>query len=329
MAAAFQSFSPTYAQGIGLSSVVKINGLQREVPTNSTAVGTVTGVVGTVINNGIVMDSNGNLWDLPASVTIPLSGTLSLTVTAEVAGNITALIGGINIINTPQLGWQSFINTAAASVGNPVETDAQLKVRQTQSTSIAAVGIKTSLYSNIANLPGVSRLFIYENDTDVTDGNGVAANSFDCIVEGGDVQSIVNAIGLLKPPGIKTDGGTSGTYTDVYGLPSTIHFDELTQVPICFAITIKALPGYVSTTATAAMDALAAFVNGLAIGEDVYASQAAAVASLGGIPGIGQSFYIVHFYLDITAVPVASSNITIAFNAAATADVADMTWTVT
>src|SRR5688572_6254967 len=39
--ATFNAFSPTYAQGIGLSSVVKINGIRRRASSFSTAVGTV------------------------------------------------------------------------------------------------------------------------------------------------------------------------------------------------------------------------------------------------------------------------------------------------
>jgi len=62
----FQSFSPTYAQGVNLSSLVKINGLTRLVATNSTAVGNVVGVAGTVIANGSVADTAGNIWNLPA-----------------------------------------------------------------------------------------------------------------------------------------------------------------------------------------------------------------------------------------------------------------------
>jgi len=52
--AVYNSFSPSTAQGIGLSSMVKINGLTRRVPSNSTAPMLIVGVTGTVIANGIV-----------------------------------------------------------------------------------------------------------------------------------------------------------------------------------------------------------------------------------------------------------------------------------
>src|SRR5579862_2461754 len=89
--AAYNSFSPTFAQGDGLSSVVKINGIRRAIASNSTATGNVVGVAGTTIVDGVVKDENGNLWDLPPSVTIPGGGSIAVTVTAEQLGNIVAL----------------------------------------------------------------------------------------------------------------------------------------------------------------------------------------------------------------------------------------------
>src|SRR4051794_209612 len=50
----YNSFRPGFAQGGGLSSVVKINGLKRLVPSNSSVVLTLIGQAGTIITNGFV-----------------------------------------------------------------------------------------------------------------------------------------------------------------------------------------------------------------------------------------------------------------------------------
>ena len=81
--AVFQSFSPTYSQGTQLSSLVKINGLDRLDSSRSTVDLTIGGDIGTVILNGVVKDVNGNKWDLPATVTIPGSGLFSSWATPE------------------------------------------------------------------------------------------------------------------------------------------------------------------------------------------------------------------------------------------------------
>ena len=323
----FQSFSPSYAQGTDLSSLVKINGLKRLTPTNSQAVGNVGGTAGTEVLNGVVKDVNGHMWGLPSSVTIGISGTTSVTVVAQSPGAVSASIGQINTIYNPQSGWQTFTNTAAATVGNPLELDGALRSRQTKSVALPASAIIDSIAANVANVPGVGRSYIYENATGSTDGNGVPAHSISPIVDGGSVSLVGQAIALVKPPGIQTYGTTSYVSTDPLGLPVTINFFELTEVPIYYAVTLKALTGYVSSTGVALINALAAFTAALQIGEDVYTSQASAVASLGG--ALGATFYIVTFDLGIAPSPSGTSNIVIAFNAATSCVAANIQLTVT
>lgn len=326
--AVFQAFSPTYAQGAGLSALVKLNGLLRSIPTNSTALGTVIGVAGTVITNGVVQDANSNLWNLPSTVTIPVGGLITVTVTARDQGAVIAPLGTINKIYNPQLGWQSFTSTADAVPGMPIETDAALRSRQTVSTALPALGIRDSIFAAIGNVVGVTRFTVYENDTGTTDANGIPAHTISAVVQGGTAAEIGAAIGGKKPPGIQTYGSTPVVVYDAYGLPVTVNYFPLDSVPIYFAVTIKALPGYVSTTGAALQQALAAFVGALEIGDDVYAAQAQAAASLINSP-LGQTFYITSFTLGITPAPAGTANLAIAFNAAATCSVADIVLTVT
>ena len=326
--AVFQSFSPDYSQGTWLSSLVKLNGIVRNIATNSTAQGNVVGVVGTIVTNGVVQDVSGNKWNLPVSVTIPISGSINVTVTAQALGNIQAVTGSINKIFNPQLGWQSFTSTTDATPGAAVETDTALRARQTISTATPALTILEAITAAVGNVTGVIRLLSYQNDTSTTDGNGIPAHSISVVVEGGTSSDIATAIDSRKAPGVQTYGTTSFVVYDMYGLPTTINYFILALVPIYFAITIKALPGYVSTTGVAIQDTLAAFINALAIGEDVYTSQAEAAASLIGL-AVGQTFYITAFTLGIAPAPGGTSNITIAFNAAATGLAANVVLTVT
>ena len=115
----YNSFSPTYAQGAKLSSLVKINGLNRNSSSASTAVGSVQGIAGTVINNGVVSDINGYQWTLPTTVTIPSAGKIECTVTCATQGSIQAPAGTINRIFNPQSGWQSFVNISSATSLTP------------------------------------------------------------------------------------------------------------------------------------------------------------------------------------------------------------------
>lgn len=278
----FNGYSPAYAQGAALSSQVKINGLRRESSSNSSAVLTIGGTVGTIITNGVVQDTNQNLWNLPASVTIPISGLIQVTATAQNTGAITAIAGAISTIYNPQPGWQSATNAAAATPGDPVETDAELRQRQVASTSLPAQTPLQAIIANVAQTPGIGRYAIYENPGSTTDGNGLPAHSIAVVAEGGNIASIAQTIEAKKSPGTGTYGTTSQTVTDPAGVPITINFFEMTEVGILVQATIVPLTGYVATTGTAIINAIVAYLSGFAVGQDSLLGKLFGPANLSG-----------------------------------------------
>lgn len=268
--AIYNQFAPSTAQGAGLSSVVKVNGITRLVASASTAVGTVVGQAGALITNGVVKDANGNLWNLPASVTIPPAGQITVTVTAQQVGAITAPAGTINSIATPALGWQSFTSTSDATPGAPVESDSALRQRQAASTAIAAISPLGALLGALENISGVTAVKIYENTASAADSNGVPAKSLCIVIAGGNVATIAQTIGQKKTPGAGTYGTTAQSYLDpVTGIPSTINFFVLATTDLKVKVTGSALTGYTSATGTAIQTAIAAYINSHGIGETV------------------------------------------------------------
>lgn len=313
---AFNSMSPSYSQGAQLSALVKLNGIRRNVASHSTAVGIVVGQAGTTITNGVVKDANGNMWNLPASVVIPVGGSVTVTVTAQNAGSLAAPAGTISTIYNPQYGWQSFVSTSDATPGAPVEADPTLRARRENSVAMPGLTIKQAISAAVGNVTGVTRHFVHENDTDAADTDGVPAHNISVIVEGGSAPAIAAAIASRKIPGGPTYGTTTQTVYDSSGVPATINYFTLAYTDIYFQLAIKALPGYLSSTGQAIVTALVDFVNALGIGEDVYYSQSQAVAALISV-GMGQTFYIQNFYLGTTAFPSGTSNVAIPFNKAA------------
>lgn len=268
--AAYAQFSPATATAAGLSSVVKTNGITRLVPTNSTAVGNVVGQAGTVIYNGVVTDTSGNSWALPATVTIPTGGSVSVTVTAQTPGAIVAPAGTIDTIATPARGWQSFTSTADATPGAPTESDATLRKRQAVSTSLPALTPLGALLGALENLVGVTRVKLYDNDTSADDANGVPAHSICAVVEGGNITDIVTTIGQKKTPGGGTYGTTSGMYADpVTGIAYTIKYYVLALTAIKVRVTGTALTGYTTANATDIQNAISAYIDSHNIGESV------------------------------------------------------------
>lgn len=319
--AVYQNQSPVTAQGTGLSSLVKLNGLARNTSGYSTCVGTVVGTAFDTITNGVVVDTNRNLWNLPASVTIPVGGSISVTITAQNAGAIQAAIGGITKISNPQLGWNSFTNTSAATVGAAIESDTALKGRQAISTALPALTIIEGLIASVANISGVTRVFAYANSTNSTDANDVPSHNVVLVVQGGSVADIGNAMSLKLMPGVPTYGTTSISLYDAMGQLTTYNYFVLGQTQIFFAFTVTPLANFVSSTEQAIANALTSFINSLNIGEDVYATQALGVASLAGSV-LAQTFSIniATFFLGAAASPTVAADIAVAFNYAAYCD---------
>lgn len=321
-AAVYSSFSPTTAQGAGLSRVVKINGIARQVATYSTVVVTIVGQSGTVISNGVVQDTLLQKWDLPATVTIPGSGTVDVAATAQDIGAIAAAIGTVTTIFTPTNGWQTVTNSAAATEGNPVEADSALRIRQTLSTANPSLTVFEGTMGAVENVSGVSAARGYENDTDSTDANGIPAHSIEVVAEGGNATEIAQAIADHKTPGTGTAGSTATVVTDSGGMPLTIRFQRPTAAPISVQITLTAFASYSTDYNDLITAAVAAAVNALGIGNDVFITKLLLSAYLSGVAG--DSYDITIFKIARDANPFGLVNIDIDFDELPTCDAADV-----
>jgi uncharacterized phage protein gp47/JayE len=324
----YNSFSPATGQGAALSSNVKINGIAREVPTYSTVDLTITGQAYRVINNGVAVDVNNIRWALPAVVTIPSGGSITVTATCQQIGAVSAPSGTVTGIATPTLGWQAVTNASAAVPGAPVESDAALRYRQSISTAIPSLTVMDGIVGAVAGVAGVTRYAAIENDTGSTDANGIPAHSISMIVEGGDSTTIAKAIAAKKPPGTPTFGTTSETVIDTYGNVIPVNFYRPTEVPIGAAITVKALPGYNSDIGAQIVAAVAAYINALKIGDDVILTRLYLPANLSGSAN-SLTFEITSLAIAATPTTPTSADVVIAFNEVASCAASDITLTVT
>lgn len=264
--ASYNARSPLTAQGNGLSSVVKINGIGREVATSSQVDLRIVGQAGTTITNGKASDENGNQWALPASVTIPPAGEITVTATCTKLGDVSAAIGAINTIATPTRGWQSVTNPSVATAGAPVETDAALRQKQKISVALPSRTVFEGIKGAVANVAGVTRSEGYENDTSFTDADGLPPHTIAMVVEGGDAMTIAQVIAAKKGPGAGTYGDTAETVLDVYGRPIIIRFFRPTDVAISASIGLRALSGYNSSIGASIQQAVSDYINSVRIG---------------------------------------------------------------
>ena len=279
-AATFNRFSPSTAEGDALRRQIKINGIKANPGTHSTVDVVIVGDEGTVITNGKVRDGADNLWSLPETVTIPSSGQITVTATADDDGPIEAAAGAVSRIATPTDGWISVSNPNVAVPGKEAQSDAELRILQTNSTAQPSQSILQGIQGELLSLDGVTRLRMYENDTSETDDNGIPSHSISAVVEGGDSNAIAEVIRRRKTAGTGTYGTTSIVLTDSAMMPITIKFFRPTTVSVKVKVTIDPLVGYASTYAEELKQQVCDYINSLGIGSTLYLSKLYVPANL-------------------------------------------------
>ena len=269
----FSTLSPSYATGVALDNQVKLNGIARLIPTNSTADVVLIGQTGQPVNNGIVSDGV-NQYSIP-NIIFPLSGTITVLATALKSGAISSPANSITQIITPTLGWQSVNNPSASILGAPVETDAELRLRQTKSTSLSALSPVEVLIAAIANISGIQLSAVYNNPTNSIDTTGsisgavgLTQHSIAIVTLGGDPLLIASAIAGTKNPGTGTFGSISEVVS-VGNTSETIYFSQAIQEIVTATITIKTKTNYNSTYGTVCIQNFVDYINNLQIGQGI------------------------------------------------------------
>lgn len=256
-----------------LDGLCSINGIERKPSTYSTVSVVLTGTPYTVINNGVVQSVSGDMWNLPSQVVIGGDGTVMVTATSQDKGAITALPNSINIIVTPTYGWTTVNNPNQASVGQAVETNAQLKARRRIAVSTPANTTLESLSAGIDNLLGVTDFIVLENDSKVTDDRGLPGNSICAVVEGGTTEDIAKTLAKLKNMGVLTYGDITTGVVNEYGSPLNISFFRPEYVPVYITVNITARNGYTSVVGNNIKQAMVNYLGELYIGDSLYNSQ--------------------------------------------------------
>lgn len=311
----YNNRAPNFAIGAALDSLIKINGLTRKPATFSTCNVTLTGVAGTVITNGVVRDINGISWVLPGLVTIGVGGTVTVTATCSVIGTVNAIIGQITFILTPTAGWTSVNNLTPASVGQPIESDAQLRARQADSTEAPSITILAGTVAAIARTLNVTRYNVLENNTSVPDSFGNPPHSITSVIEGGADADVAQAIYLNRGIGAFTNGTTTVVVTDPNtGITMPISFSRPLALDIHVELGIHSLSSsFTSSTVDTIRTLILNYLNNLQIGEDITISALYAVAML-ATPNIVNPTFTIRTLLAGIGSATGPTDIPVAFN---------------
>lgn len=237
--------------------------------------------------------------DLYSDFTLTVESKLEITLlgtpvvfTALENGAYELPANSLTRIDSSILGWDEVNNLVPGDIGRSVETDEELRERHANSVRVTGAATAQAIRSRIlAEVEGVTFVAVYENRTNVIDGNGLPSHSFETVVVGGSNQSVANKLFELKPAGIETYGNTSVQVYDENGDLQNCRFSRGVNKYAWIRVTINQLDleeALVPEYETSIKEAVLAYGNSIDIGKDIivqrfYGPIYSSTAGLGGI----------------------------------------------
>lgn len=169
---------------------------------------------------------------------------VTLPIQCLTAGEIPAYAGTITVIVTPIVGVNTVSNLEDITPGNNIESDPTLRARRYVSVAFPGSTNADAIRSKVANITGVTNVFVDNNVTLVTNANGTPGKAFQVVVLGGANQAIADTIFGAMPAGIQAYGTTNVTIIDASGNPQNIGFTRPTAIPIYVIARLTSLPDY-------------------------------------------------------------------------------------
>jgi uncharacterized phage protein gp47/JayE len=249
------------------------------------------------------------------------TGNVDILAQATVTGPLAAVSGDVTVIVTPVGGVTNpggVVNVFDATVGTDIESDEDYRVRREEELAGSGGGTAAAIAALIRKIPGVIAVHVFENKTDLTDGNGLPPHSVEALVEGGADQDIINLLGEEVVSGIATYSGgntVTGTFVDSEGFSETVVFSRPTLVNIYVDVTLK----YDNTNSgvnyagdAAVKSAIAAAGELYTVDLDVFATKvAAAVLGVGGVLDVPRSGSLGGVLISTSPSPTADTTISI------------------
>lgn len=332
MEAVYAAFTPDGATAASLVNLSALTGTRPQPATFSTVAVNLTGTPSQLIPAATFsVVGTGQKFTMDADVTLDGSGNATgVACTAVNSGPVIAAAGTLTVIETARAGLSSVTNPADAALGVLADTDATLRVRrenELRSTGNAATEAVRAAVLAVDTVDNpVTSCTVFQNDTDVTDVNGVPPHAVNALVLGGADADVAQAVFASKGAGIRAYGGTVVSVTDSQSVTHSIGFDRPSELDIY--IVINAVVdntvwnvGQIATIQSAVQAAVVAYGDAsLVIGKDVVSSAIGAQAfKVAGMLDAGTPF------LGLAPSPVSASPISVSTRQLAKLDTSRVT----
>ncbi|HEV2540185.1 MAG TPA: baseplate J/gp47 family protein [Frateuria sp.] len=311
--------NPDTADGRFQDAIGRIYFINRIAASGTLVTGTCTGLAGTVIPVGsIVQDANGYQYASLSAATIPAGGSIAVPFQCLTTGPIACPIGALNSIYRAVTGWESVSNPTAGTPGVNEESRSDFEFRRQNSVAANAVNSTQAVYAAVLAVPNVVDAYVIDNSTNAAVNTGstnypVAANSIYVAVAGGDPAAIAKAIWSKKSLGCSYNGNTTYTYTDesqgITPYPTyAVKWEVPASINVYIAVNLVNNPALPSNVTQLIQNAVLAAFNGqdggtrARIGATLYAGRYFA-----GISGVDPHVQILSVTIGSTASPTTSS----------------------
>ena len=177
-----------------------------------------------------------------ANLSIGTLGTPALFVSDDY-GPIAAEVGDMTELVSRPAGLDSVSNLQAASEGRYAENDADLRARYDKGVFRLGAATLNAIGPRIQdNASGISKIRVFQNNTDSTDSIGRPPHSVHVVAQGGLEDEIGDAIFRSVAGGIDTYGSVSVTVTDDDGFDHVMRFDRPSPIYVWVRIRLTTLP---------------------------------------------------------------------------------------
>jgi uncharacterized phage protein gp47/JayE len=236
---------PEGAIGVSLEALALLTGTARKQATKSIVVATCNIDPGTYLAGTLIAHVAGDPTARFVSIEDAVNSggspaDIDVDFEAEETGIVRAYAGTLTVIAEAVTGWNSVTNAVDAIVGTVVETDAELRLRRQEELASGSANVN-AISTDISQIEGVEFVTVYENDTDVTDANGLPPHSVECIVHAPGVtdDDIAEVIFASKAGGIQAHGDTIVVVQDNQGENHAIGLTRAAVVDVYCAIDIN------------------------------------------------------------------------------------------
>lgn len=223
--------------GIWLDAYCKTNfGIIRKTASKGSVTALISGTIGTIIPVGFTAKSGDYEFETISEYIIASSGNVYAELFAKDDGDFSINADMLTTIITPVSGVERITNPYESVSGTDTESDNELRLRAVNSLTYRATSIFDGMLAQILQLPGVSKIAGYENNTKntvsykniVLDPNSIAV-----VVKGGDLQAIGKVMLENKTVGADVMGDIDiNVYEEISKQISTMRIYRPTQVAL-------------------------------------------------------------------------------------------------